>query len=141
MANKSKWLLVPLGYTILQFVSLVIWWHLSAMIVKPDPSVLSAGVGTAPWLALKVSIDGTEMMILTLFALPALPPIDFRQASHVTLAAVGGMWIAGLCWLELFGSNIKNGQQLLLTAGIYAGVLLCSVLWIRRRAAAWQTGD
>lgn len=139
MPTKSKWLIVSLGYALLQFSVLAIWWRIELTLIRPDPALLSPGAGTVPWLALRASIDAVVMTIMTALALPVLPEIHVREAIYVALAAVGGMWITGECGVLLFGPFATNGTQLLLRMSTYAVVAACGALLIHRHRKAAET--
>jgi hypothetical protein len=126
-SRKWWWLLVPVGYAVLEFLTLFVWWHVSGLLIEPTP-----GAGPVPGLVSRLLLTGAVSTIVLLLALAMLPRIQWRHALYISVAAVIANWITAWSWILTAGPSVTNGSQVLLTAGTFALVLLVGSLLIRR---------
>lgn len=119
---RWRWLLVPLGHTVLTFVLLLIWW-------RPVPQPSEAD--TIMWAVEEALFQGGVLLLLTAVLLWAVPRIFMRHVVYVAMASAVSRSLVDLVGIFVSGPTTNNGERLDSTIVTYAVVFLLSSVIIR----------
>jgi len=133
LKRKSRWLAIPAVFGSLLVITLFLRWLPAAIERAQTGFGLGQVIGGNLLLAWQAALRAVVALIITLPALPLLPPIGWRVVFLTALAALAVEVVGELMMASLFGVQAGQASQLVATAIGFSVVLTGSAMAARTR--------
>jgi hypothetical protein len=132
-SSESRWFWIPGIFAVLLYVALIIRWMPAAFSKAHQPFGVGSVIVGNLILGWKSFLRCAVAYVLTALALDWLPPISWKTALLISVAAVIGETLAEIITGQIVGVDAGVTIQLIVTAAMYCGVLVGSISIVRYR--------
>jgi hypothetical protein len=133
--SRSRWLLVPVWFAALLFLSLIVRWWPAASARAHDAYGVGTVIAGDIFLAWKSLIRGAAALVLTLLAWSLLPPLKKTEPVVIAAAVVLAEVAVELGTAALLGVNASVWYQILATCFAYLTIGTMSTSLLRHRVS------